>query len=42
LFEPVSEEEQALLTDEVRRLEGFLDGEYLPPRFRTSFTRTLK
>ena len=42
LFEPVSEAEQALLADEAQRLEGFLDGEYLPPRFRTSFTRTLE
>jgi len=42
LFEPVGEGERALLADEVRRLEGFLDGEYLPPRFRTSFTRALE
>jgi hypothetical protein len=42
LFEPVGEEEQALLADEVQRLEGFLGGEFLPPRIHTSFTRTLK
>jgi hypothetical protein len=42
LFEPVSDEEQALLADEARRLENFLGGEYLPPRFRTAFTRTLE
>ena len=42
LFESVSEEKQALLEDEAQRLEGFLSGEFLPPRFRTSFTRALK
>lgn len=40
-FEPVGEEEQVLLADEARRSEGFLGGEFLPPRFRTPFTRTL-
>jgi hypothetical protein len=42
LFEPVGEEERALLEDEAQRLEGFLDGEFLPPRTRTPFTRALK
>lgn len=42
LFEPVSEEEQALLKGEVERLEGFLGGEFLPPRTHTPFTRALK
>ena len=41
LFEPVDGEEAALLTDEARRLEVFLGGEYLPPRYRTPFTRAL-
>lgn len=42
LFEQVGEGERALLEDETRRLSDFLDGEYLPPRFRTSFTRALE
>ncbi len=42
LFAPVSEDEQSLLSNEVRRLEGFLDGERVPPRFRTPFTRALE
>jgi hypothetical protein len=42
LFEPVGEEEQALLEGEVQRLEGFLGGEFLPPRTHTPFTRALK
>ncbi|MCK4472330.1 MAG: winged helix DNA-binding domain-containing protein, partial [Anaerolineae bacterium] len=42
LFEPVGEEEQVLLAGEAQRLEGFLGGEFLPPRFRTPFTRALK
>ena len=41
LFEPLGEEEQALLADECRQLEEFLGGEFLPPRFRTAFTRAL-
>jgi hypothetical protein len=41
LLEAVGEDEQALLAAEARRLEGFLGGEYLPPAFRTSFTRAL-
>ena len=41
LFEPVDREEAALLADEARRLEVFLGGEYLPPRYRTPFTRAL-
>ena len=39
LFEPVGQQEQTLLEDKVQQLEDFLGGEYLPPRFRTSFTR---
>jgi len=35
LLESVGEEEQALLEGEVQRLEGFLDGEFLPPRTHT-------
>ena len=42
LFEQVGDEEQVLLADEAQRLEGFLGGEFLPPRFRTPFTRALK
>ncbi|MCP4540227.1 MAG: winged helix DNA-binding domain-containing protein [Chloroflexi bacterium] len=42
LFESVTDQEQALLVDEVRRLENFLGNEHLPPRFRTSFTRALE
>jgi len=42
LFEPVDEEEQALPAGEVQRLEGFLGGEFLPPRTHTPFTRALK
>jgi len=42
LFEPMGEEERALLAGEAQRLENFLDGEFLPPRYRTSFTRALK
>ena len=41
LFEPVRDEERVLLAGEAQRLEGFLGGEFLPPRFRTSFTRAL-
>jgi hypothetical protein len=42
LFEQVGEQEWALLESEVQRLEGFLGGEFLPPRTRTPFTRALK
>ncbi len=42
LFETVDEEERALLEGEVQRLEGFLGGEFLPPRTHTPFTRALK
>ena len=42
LFERVGEKEQALLADEARRLESFLAGEALPPRFGTTFSRTLE
>jgi hypothetical protein len=42
LFESVDEEERALLEDEAQRLEGFLDGEFLPPRTHIPFTRALK
>ncbi len=41
LFEPVCDEERVLLADEAQRLQGFLGGEFLPPRFRTPFTRAL-
>jgi hypothetical protein len=41
LFEEVGEREQALLAEEARRLEEFLEGEFLPPRFQTPFTRGL-
>jgi len=41
LFEPVGEEEQALLTREAQRLGDFLGGEFLPPRTHTPFTRAL-
>jgi len=41
LFEPVGEEERVLLEREIQRLEGFLGGEFLPPRTHTSFTRAL-
>jgi uncharacterized protein YcaQ len=42
LFEPVSDELRALLDAQARRLEGFLGGEVLSPRFRTPFTRALE
>jgi len=42
LFEPVGAEERALLDGEVQRLEDFLDGEFLPSRTSTPFTRILK
>jgi hypothetical protein len=41
LFEAVGEQEQALLAEEAWRLENFLEGEPLPPRFQTPFTRAL-
>jgi hypothetical protein len=40
-FEPVGDAE-ALLSEEVRRLEDFLEGEALPPGIRTPFTRALE
>ncbi|MBN1813070.1 MAG: winged helix DNA-binding domain-containing protein, partial [Anaerolineae bacterium] len=42
LFEPVGGVEQALIVEEVRRLEDFLEGEALPPGIRTPFTRSLE
>jgi hypothetical protein len=42
LFEPVGEKERTLLEGEVQKLEGFLGGEFLPPRTHTPFTRALK
>jgi hypothetical protein len=42
LFEPVGEEERALLVGEAQRLEGFLGDEFLPPRTHTPFTRALE
>jgi hypothetical protein len=41
LLEPVGGAE-VLLSDEVRRLEDFLNGEALPPGIRTPFTRALE
>ena len=41
LFEPVSTEEQDLIAYEAQRLEDWLGGEFLPPRYRTPFTRAL-
>ena len=41
LFESVSKKEHSRLTSEARRLESFLDGEYLAPRTQTPFTRAL-
>jgi hypothetical protein len=41
LFEAAGKPEQTLLAEEARRLEGFLGGEFLPPRFQTPFTRML-
>ena len=42
LFESVEEEERVLLEDKRQQLEGFLAGEFVPPRFRTSVTRALE
>lgn len=42
LFEPVDEEVQDLLAREAARLERFLAGEYLAPRYHTPFTRGLE
>ncbi len=42
LFEPVSDEERAVLEGKRQQLEGFLDGELLRPRSHTPFTRALK
>lgn len=42
LFEPVSPGQGRLLTQEAARLEHFLAGEYLAPRYHTEFTRTLE
>jgi uncharacterized protein YcaQ len=41
LFEPVGEEGLALLENEVQHLESFLDGEPLPQRSHSAFTRAL-
>ena len=41
LFESVGDAE-ALLAEEVQRLEDFLEGEALPPGIRTPFTRSLQ
>jgi hypothetical protein len=41
LFEPVGEEGRALLEEERGRLERFLDGEPLPQRSHSAFTRAL-
>ena len=42
LFESIGQEEQGLLAGEIRRLEDFLGGDSLSPRFRTPFTRALR
>jgi hypothetical protein len=42
LFEPMGDEERAVLEGKRQQLEGFLDGELLRPRSRTAFTRALK
>ena len=42
LFEPVGDEERAVLEGKRQQLEGFLDGELLRPRSRTPFTRALR
>jgi hypothetical protein len=42
LFEAVGEAAQALLAGEARRLEGFMQGETLPQRSGTAFTRALQ
>jgi hypothetical protein len=42
LFGPVGAEERALLESKRHQLEGFLGGEFLPPRIRTPFTRALE
>jgi len=42
LFGPVGTEERALLESKRQQLEGFLGGEFLPPRIRTPFTRALE
>jgi len=42
LFGPVGEEERGLLEARCRQLEGFLGGEFLPPRTHTPFTRALE
>jgi hypothetical protein len=42
LFEPVGEEERALLEARCRQLEGFLGGEFLPSRTHTPFTRAME
>ncbi len=41
-FESVGKEERVLLEDKRQQLEEFLGGEFVPPRFRTSFTRALE
>jgi hypothetical protein len=41
IFEPVEEGKRVLL-DKHQQLEEFLDGEFVPPRFRTPFTRALE
>jgi hypothetical protein len=41
LFAPVNADEHVLLADEMQRLESFLGGEFIPPRFRTPFTRAM-
>jgi hypothetical protein len=42
LFEPVGPEEKAGLAHEADRLDSFLAGEFLAPRYHTPFTRSLE
>lgn len=41
LFGPAADDQKASVASQARRLEGFLDGEILPPRSHTAFTRSL-
>jgi hypothetical protein len=42
LFEPVGGDEGALIEEQRHHLQGFLQGEYIPSRMHTSFTRGLE
>jgi hypothetical protein len=41
LFEPIGQEAEAQIDQQARRLEDFLEGEYVAPGIRTAFTRSL-